>query len=208
MGGYGSRRRNGGPTVEGALRLDIDKLMRWGVIQRGDYVAGEMTFNFDDDKLTIKFETRVDDFQESWLRLQYAINDYWTGQTHQIDDKIFLVSTRPPFGGLRWWFMCPRLHRRVRKLYLPLGVRHFRSRQAYGLAYASQRETAYDRAMRRAQKLWRRLGGDPADSDYPAKPKRMRWTTYNRLMGELIAAEREVDDMLVARWFPPKKRKN
>ena len=62
--------------------------------------------------------------------------------------------------------------------------------------------------MRRAQKLWRRLGGDPADSDYPAKPKRMRWTTYNRLMGKLIAVERMVDDMLVARWFPAKKRNN
>jgi hypothetical protein len=167
-----------------------------------------MTLSFDDDKLTIRFEFRADELQESWVRLQYAINDYWTGQTHQIDDKIFLVSTRPPFGGLRWWFLCPRLNRRVRKLYLPLGGRHFRSRQAYGLAYPSQRETAHDRAMRRAQKLWHRLGGDPADGDYPAKPKRMRQATYNRLVGKLIAAEREVDDMLVARWFPAKKRKN
>jgi hypothetical protein len=206
MGKY--RSGSGGPTVEGCLRLDIDKMMRWGVIQPGDHLFSEMTFNVNDDKLIIKFESRLDELQESWLRLQYAIDDYWIGKTHQVDDKILLVSTQPSFGGLRWWFLCPRLHRRVRKLYLPLGVRHFRSRQAYGLAYASQRETAYDRAMRRAQKLWRRLGGDPADSDYPAKPKRMRWTTYNRLMGELIAAEREVDDMLVARWFPPKKRKN
>ena len=60
--------------------------------------------------------------------------------------------------------------------------------------------------MRRAQKLWHKLGGDPADGDCPAKPKRMRWTTYNRLMGKLIAAERVVDDMLVARWLPAKKR--
>ena len=202
------RSGSGGPTVEGALRLDIDKMMRWGVIQPGDQLFGEMTFNFDDDKLTIRFETRLDDFQESWLRLKYAINDYWTGQTHEVDDKIFLVSTQPPFGGLRWWFLCPRLNRRVRKLYLPLGGRHFRSKQAYGLVYPSQRETAYHRAMRRAQKLWRRLGGDPADSDYPAKPKRMRWATYNQLMGKLIAAERVVDDMVVARWFPAKKRKN
>ena len=169
---------------------------------------GEMTFKFNDDKLTIKFESRLDEFHESWLRLQYTIDDDWTGQAHEVDDKIFLVSTQPPFGGLRWWFLCPRLNRRVRKLYLPLGGRHFRSRQAYGLVYPSQRETVYDRAMRRAQKLWRRLGGDPADSDYPAKPKRMRQATYNRLMGQLVAAERVVDDMLMARWFPAKKRNN
>src|SRR5215510_9864741 len=86
-----------GPTVGGCLRLDIDKMMRWGVIQPGDHLSGEMTFNFDDDKLTIKFESRLDELQESWLRLQYAIDDDWTGQTHEIDDRIFIVSTRPPF---------------------------------------------------------------------------------------------------------------
>jgi hypothetical protein len=61
-----------------------------------------------------------EDPRESWLRLQYAINDYWTGELYQIDDKIYLAHSRPTFGGLRWWFVCPRLKRRVRKLYLPL----------------------------------------------------------------------------------------
>jgi hypothetical protein len=46
----------------------------------------------------------------------------------------FMASSRPPFGGLRWWFVCPHLNRRVRKLYLPLGGRHFWSRRAYELA--------------------------------------------------------------------------
>jgi hypothetical protein len=203
MGKY--RSGSGGPTVEGCLRLDIDKMMRWGVIQPGDHLFGEMTFNVNDDKLIIKFESRLDELQESWLRLQYAIDDYWTGQTHQVDDRIFLVSTQPPFGGLRWWFLCPRLNRRVRKLYLPLGGRHFRSRQAYGLAYPSQRETAYDRAMRRVHKLYQRLGGDPADREHPKKPKRMRWTTYNRLIDQLVAAERVVDDMVLGRWLSSKE---
>jgi hypothetical protein len=49
----------------------------------------------------------------------------------------------------------------VRKLYLPFGARRFRSRHAYRLAYASQGEAAHDRAMQRARKLCRRLGGDP-----------------------------------------------
>jgi hypothetical protein len=31
----------------------------------------------------------------------------------------------PVPAGLRWWFVCPHLNRRVRKLYLPLGGRHF-----------------------------------------------------------------------------------
>jgi hypothetical protein len=49
------------------------------------------------------------------------MTDYWTGEPLEIDDKIFLATSRPPFGGLRWWFVCPHLNRRVRKLYLPLG---------------------------------------------------------------------------------------
>jgi len=28
------------------------------------------------------------------------------------------------------------------------------------------------------------------DGELPDKPKRMRWTTYNRLIGELVAADR------------------
>jgi hypothetical protein len=85
----------------------------------------------------------------------------------------------------------------VRKLYLPLGGRRFRSRHAYRLAYASQRETVHDRALRRARKLCRRLGGDPADDCYPEKPSRMRWATYNRIMEQLVAADRVADERLL-----------
>jgi len=45
-------------------------------------------------------------------------------------------------------------------------------------------------AARAARKLCRRLGGDLDDDSYPAKPKRMRWKTYNRLMAKLVAADR------------------
>src|SRR5262249_11436859 len=112
MGGYGSGRRGGRPTVEGALalRLDIDAMMRWGYIRPGAHLAGEFTLGFYNDELAIKFESRVGDLLDSWLRLQYTMADYWTGEEVEIDDKIFLATTRPPFGGLRWWFVCPHLN--------------------------------------------------------------------------------------------------
>jgi hypothetical protein len=78
-------------------------------------------------------------------------------------------------------------------LCLPFGGRHFWSRRAYELAYASQRETKYDRALRRARKLRLRLGGDPADDEYPDKPPRMRWATYNRLMDKLVTADERTE---------------
>ena len=123
MGGFGSGRGGGGPTVESALRLDIDDMMQWGGIRAFARLAGEMRFNFYGDQIEVKFESRVGEPWESWLRLKYAMADYWSGEEVEIDDKIFLATTRPPFGGLRWWFVCPHLNRRVRKLYLPLGGR-------------------------------------------------------------------------------------
>ena len=36
-----------------------------------------------------------------------------------------------PFGGRRWWFICPRTGRRVLKLHKPSGALTFASRQAY-----------------------------------------------------------------------------
>src|SRR5262245_740410 len=189
MGGFGCGRRGGGPMVESALKLDIDSMMRWGAIQPDCRVTGEMHLKLYYDQIDVKFESETRNGKHGWLRLRYQMTDYWSGKEIEIDDKVYLASTRPHFGGLRWWFVCPRRNRKVRKLYLPLGGRHFWSRRPYQLDYASQRETKYDRAIRRARKLYHRLGGDPADDDYPDKPKRMRWTTYNRLMDKLVAAD-------------------
>jgi hypothetical protein len=154
--------------------------------------------------LDVECETQIDGPWNGWVRLKYEMTDYGTGEPFAIEDKVFLATSLPPFGGLRWWVVCPHLNRRVRKLYLPLGGRHFWSRRAYKLAYASQRETKYDRALRRARKLRLRLGGDPADHEYPHKPPRMRWATYNRMMDKLIAADDVADERLIllaARWL-------
>jgi hypothetical protein len=140
MGGFGSGQKGGRATVEGALQLDIDVLARRRVIQQGVHVGGEMTFRLDDDELRIQFEALARDPADSWLRLQYHIRDSWTGEQHEIDDKIRLAASRPRFGGQRWWFLCPNENRRVRKLYLPLGRRRFRSRHFYRLSYTSQLE--------------------------------------------------------------------
>jgi hypothetical protein len=211
MGGYGSGRSSGQPTVESAFRIDIDvlisKLRRCGMMRRGRIpplgISAGCVMRF--SGCDVECEAHIDEHEpwNSWVRLKCRMTDYWTDEPLEIDDKIRLTTSRPPFGGLRWWFVCPRLNRKVRKLYLPLGSRHFWSRCAYGLAYASQRETVYDRAMRRARKLCLRLGGDPADDEYPDKPKRVRWTTYDRLMEKLVAADDVADERLVlfaARW--------
>jgi hypothetical protein len=150
--------------------------------------------------LDVECEAHIDGPWNGWVRLKYDMTDYWTGELLEIDDKIFLASSRPPFGGLRWWFVCPRLNRRVRKLYLPLGGRHFWSRRAYRLAYASQRGTAIDRAHRGQAKIKTRLIGnlDPGEWDLPPKPKWMRWHTYNRYVDRYDAYEAILDERTFA----------
>jgi hypothetical protein len=205
MGGYGSGRGGGGPTIESefAFRIDIDALRRDGLIRLGARAGCVIRFSHPCRDLDVECETHIGGPWKDWVRLKYEMRDYWTGEPLKIDDKIYLAPTRPHFGGLRWWFVCPQLNKRVRKLYLPRSGRHFWSRRAYELAYASQRETKYDRALRRARKLRLRLGGDPADDEYPDKPPRMRWATYNRLMDKLVAADDVADErltLLAARW--------
>ena len=99
-----------------------------------------------------------------------------------ITDRVRLTSTEPTFGGRRWWFLCPRTARRTTKLFLPNGGSHFWSRQAYGLGYRCQREDRFSRLQRRAATLNRQLGGEGLSTwaDPPAKPKWMRWRTYEK----------------------------
>ena len=79
------------------------------------------------------------------------------------------------------------------KLYLPSGAFTFASRQAYRLAYACQREPGHERALRRAFKLRGKLGAEGRIGEYVAKPKWMRWQTYDRAMARIDKAEEAVE---------------
>ena len=176
-------------TTESALQLGIDTLVRRGVVRLGMHADGVMKFR----KLAVEFEFKAVDPKNNWLRLRYVIADRWTDERHEIDDKIYLTTTRPHFGGLRWWFLCPNTNRRLRKLYLPPGRHRFRSRHAYRLINTSQQESFHDRAARRARKIRRKLGGNPMAIRYPKKPPRMPQIKYDQLIDKLAAAERIVN---------------
>jgi hypothetical protein len=102
------------------------------------------------------------------------------------------THTTTMFGGFRKWFACPGCRRPARILY---GVHTLRCRRCRGLKYASQSESSYWRAQRKALSIRRRLGtsGDAFDGPFPPKPPKMRWTTYKRL--------RAIDAALQDRWL-------
>ena len=185
MGGYGSGRSGGRLTTEDGLILSLSKLLRDKLFRPGSACHSSLiwTNTTTGERVgSIGYEAHLG--QESGrVRLKYTTTK-WDGEKRESDYWIQLVTTPQPFGGRRWWFVCPRTGRRAAKLYLPNGAFTFASRQAYRLAYRSQREAPHDRALRRAFKLRGKLGADGGIGDCVPKPKWMRWRTFECLTTE------------------------
>ena len=190
MGGYGSGRSGGRPTVESGLTLDIAKLLGDRLFRPGQRWDGSIVWTRSgtgECVASIGYQAFLDD-EGGRVRLHYTTTQ-WAGDKHDSDYWIALTTTPQPFGGRRWWFICPLTGDRVPKLHLPPGAFTFASRRAHKLAYRSQRETPRDRALGRAFKLRRRLGDHGGIGDDIAKPKGMRWRTFEREMAKVEAAE-------------------
>ena len=54
-----------------------------------------------------------------------------------VAQEIQLDSTSPNYGGVRWWFLCPKCGRRVALLHRPSYTHHFFCRHCYNLTYSS-----------------------------------------------------------------------
>ena len=199
MGGIGSGRSGGRPTVEGcAFILDINHLRHSGCLVPDATCGSQITWPGQDGTTLLTVTLRACLAQHSGtLTLAYERADYWTGRLHQIETPVDLIATAQPFGGHRWWFVCPRTGDRVAKLYLPLGALRFSSRHGYRLAYHSQRETPSDRATSRAFKLRRKLGSEGGIGERIRKPKGMHRQTFEREMAKVEDAETLVNGYTV-----------
>ena len=158
MGGCGSGWRwSKKATVEDGLVLDMAALVRRNALETGAWTSGSWVWRYEgyQERLaTIGYEANLHDQDSAWLRLRYRANEV------PVDYKVRLVTTKPNYGGLRWWFICPIVRRdggpprRVAKLYLPPGGKYFGSREAYGLTYTSCQESG------RFNRLFRDLAAD------------------------------------------------
>jgi hypothetical protein len=115
---------------------------------------------------SIGYEVQTLDEARPSLRLFYSRTRAGTGEREPVDYPVRLTTTRPRFGELRWWFVCPLFHdgwpcgRRVGKLYLPPGARYFGCRHCHDLTYTScQISRRYDGLAR----LLARQAGMDAD---------------------------------------------
>lgn len=199
MGGIGSGNYGGRPTVEASLSLDLYDLMRKNLLGAGCSRAGSFSWSRSGGPsiASVRYAARLGD-EAGLLNLIYVSTDNATGERREHDYLISLETSEQPFGGRRWWFVCPVTGKRVNKLHMPGGNARFASQAAHRLAYATQRQSPRDRATTRSFRLRKRLGDRSGGvGDYVAKPKWMRHSTFERERERLWSADEVCDGYLV-----------
>ena len=166
--------------------VDINQLREKGCLRpgwsgacqwiNGNEVASSINLRAEIDRLHLSYKVRVVD-----------------GKWEDIDETISIVHLPCRFGGSRPYFICPGPQngtdcgRRITKLYF--SCRYFLCRHCNKLAYQSQYEQPWQRAIRRVNKLKKCLGIDVEIGDPFQKPKRMWTRTFDSLLNELLQAE-------------------
>jgi hypothetical protein len=145
LGGFGSGRHwfSKKTTVEECLTLDINKLVRIGVLHRSfgelrwvRVRGGEETANVSYSLKDIGFKG-----EESVYILMLHSPLIRKGQNIPVSQNIPLLTTQLHSGGKRYWFSCPNCRQRVGRLHLPYGRSYFFCRRCHDLTYMSCQES-------------------------------------------------------------------
>jgi len=134
-------------VVEDCLSLDANGWTHEGMLRASVLATGSWRWTYRSGKsFSVGYTVDTTDQAGPFVRLFYS----WTWPTspepQSADYRVRLTTTRPRFGGLRWWFVCPLVvngrpcNRRVGKLYLPPPARYFGCRPCHELTYTSCQE--------------------------------------------------------------------
>ncbi len=179
MGGMGSGsyyRWNCKDTTGDYRSIDVRRWKRDGLLEPGRSFGWSWSRN-GEMFATIQVQTESDRVILNY-RHRNRGEEAWNSEHY----PVYLTWTECHLGGQRPWFLCPArgCGRRVALLY---GGGIFACRHCYQLAYESQRETDYDRAARRANKIRDRLGWEQGILNPKGwrKPKGMHWKIFEQL---------------------------
>lgn len=186
MGGYGSGRRSNRPTTDDCLRINLSNLKQLGMLERHCMARHEQVWSQYGE--TIANLTLVTDLHCLQPSPRLTITGYAFGKV--IDCVVYLEEQLLPYGGERWFALCPRTGRRCTALVLPPGQVQFATVGGWNVAYGSQRECAIHRGHRAIDKAETRLR---ALSKYTRTPTRER--LVDRLIGRQVFVEEEIDKL-------------
>jgi hypothetical protein len=172
--------------LEDGLKLDLNRLVRLGVVRPGQSLRGGIAWSYKYTNEPVASGMLATESHGDWGSLRLELGS--------LDQRIELVSVPRHFGGAQWYFLCPFTRRRVSVLWKPPGANRFGSRQTWGrqVAYGSQFEPWNDRALKRAREIRYRLGGEnfvALDGLQPPRPKGMHWRTYEAQLERAEAYE-------------------
>ncbi len=193
MGGFGSGRQGSLPVIEDGLKLDLRRLRKQGqFVPNAPLASGNLVWSYthSDEKVANIGYSFCSYGHNPWFRVQYTSTPYGE-EPVRVDEKFELERFAQPFGGYRWYFICPQSRRRAQCLYKPPGATRFRSRHGFRvpLQYRSQSEDTTSRHISQMHKVTDKvLDAGPREWrekyrnwDFPPKPPGMHWGTYQRL---------------------------
>jgi len=179
MGGFGSGRPAKQDCTDNCRSIDVRYWQREGLIKEELSFTSTWTRN---GESIGSIKVYVQNHALIWLYYSCRING---GNWQTLHYPVTIQTTACNYGGVRYWFTCPSdgCGRSIAVLYL--GENKFVCRHCHKVAYPSQRETAGNRAIRRADKIRETLQWTPGILNGKEwKPKGMHWKTYKRLEAE------------------------
>ena len=186
MGGYGSGRRSDRWTTDDCVRINLSKLKQLGMLQRHCMSRHEQVWSqYGQAIAKLVLVTDVHCLKSSPC---LTIKGYAFGKA--IDGVIQLDEYALPYGGERWYELCPRTGRRSAVLVLPPGEVQFASVSGWNVAYSSERECPIHWAYRAIEKDSKRLH---ELSKYTRKLTRER--LMDRLIARQVFVEEEIDKL-------------
>lgn len=177
MGGINSGRHwhwGAKSTTTDFHSIDVRRWKRDGLLEPHQFFSWQWSRH---GKTLASIGVRTETGRVTLIYSQRKRYEEWTEEKY----SVFLDWTECHLGGKRPWFRCPAsgCGRRAAILY---GGRIFACRRCHQLAYPSQREAAYDRAARQAEKIREQLGWEPGILNIAGnKPKGMHWNTFEQL---------------------------
>jgi hypothetical protein len=178
--------------LQDGLKLDLNRLIRDGTVKLGAATSQTIVFwRVGGAPQPVGVAVITADLTDSAAaRLRILMKG--------LDQKIELIAQPRPFGGHQFYFRCPVWGLPASVLWKPPGATKFCSREAWGkeVAYRTQFVGREGRARIGSKRVRSRLGSDDKDSNWhsppPAKPKWMRWATYERHLNKYLDYEQTV----------------
>jgi hypothetical protein len=189
--------------LEDGLKLDLNRLVRRGLMLGGPVLVGALAFGARGAAGAAYNGFFV-------LILPTENHGSLTLGLGALTQKVALVAKPRHFGGQQWYALCPINGSRVSVLWMPPGKSSFASSEGWGpgFGYRSQFEAPLSRAATQAQNIRFRLGGEaflPIFDGLPPRPRYMHQRRYEAQLKRLEVFERKcylylgLDDFTIPR---------